>query len=429
MKKLNIQLLLTGNELMSGDVIDSNSSKVGEYLKDIGLTITRKVTIADDVKMLANEIELMSQQADILIINGGLGPTVDDLTAEVLAKVIGQPLQQHPLALQHLSTWCKLKQTELNVPTLKQALLPKNCNIIANKIGSAVGIHVTHNQCDIFCTPGVPSELFMMLSNEILPTIQHQHPNNSQIDITRMHTFGIGESSLQKIISNVFPEWPDEVELGFRADFPLLELKLTTQRQQDLAIKNHYAKEIELLIGEHYLEHIEKKTKTLAEHLLNLLQQKKLTITTAESCTGGLIASQLTRISGSSKSFEAGFVTYSNNMKTKILAVDEEIITNFGAVSKETVLAMATGALKKSQANLVIAVSGIAGPTGGSEEKPVGSVWIAWGTKHNLQTQYFCITASRHYFQEIVAARSLDLIRRLLINSKNIPHYIEPINR
>jgi nicotinamide-nucleotide amidase len=178
-----------------------------------------------------------------------------------------------------------------------------------------------------------------------------------------------------------------------------------------------------LLLNDHIIEEIKEKPHSLAELVLQLCQQKNSKLTTAESCTGGLIASELTKVSGSSASFEAGFVTYSNTMKSKLLNVEKSILEQYGAVSEETVRAMAEGALAIANADLVIAVSGIAGPNGGTEEKPVGSVWIAWGTKECLHSQYFCIKANREYFQRTVAARSLDLIRRMLLESTKKPFY------
>jgi len=176
-------------------------------------------------------------------------------------------------------------------------------------------------------------------------------------------------------------------------------------------------------LGDHIIEEIGQVPINLANHVLTLLDKNKQKITTAESCTGGLIASLLTEIPGSSSAFEAGFVTYSNEIKSKILSVPLKTIESFGAVSQETVIAMANGALSQSSADLVIAVSGIAGPGGSTPDKPVGTVWIAWGGKNDLETQCFKISGSRKYFQVMVAARGLDLIRRKLINSTQIPLY------
>jgi nicotinamide-nucleotide amidase len=419
----NVHLLLTGNELMTGDIVDSNSAMIAQQCKAIGIKISRKVTLADDLDLLAKEIEHLTKDADVLIINGGLGPTTDDLTAQALAMATQRSLKQHPIALAHLKTWCEQRNAHLGKANLKQALLPENCNIIANRIGSAVGFSLTLNDCQIFCTPGVPSELNIMLDEVIIPELASQSNFTAEMDITRLQLFGIGESTLQSMLVKNFPDWPKEVEVGFRASSPLIELKLTVEKNEHLSIKVDLIQKIKTLLNDHIIEEIKDKPYSLAELVLQLCQQKNLKITTAESCTGGLIASEITKVSGSSSSFEAGFVTYSNNIKSKLLHVDENILEQHGAVSEQTVIAMAEGALAIAGADLVIAVSGIAGPTGGSKEKPVGSVWIAWGNKDKIHTKYFCIKANRENFQRTVAARSLDLIRRLLIESSQTPFY------
>jgi len=423
MSTAKVHLLLTGNELMTGDIVDSNSAMIAQQCKAIGIKVSRKVTLADDLDLLAKEIGTLTKDADILLLNGGLGPTTDDLTAQALALATERPLEQHPIALAHLESWCERRNAHLSKANLKQALLPKGCDIIANRVGSAVGFSLTLNNCQIFCTPGVPSELKIMLDEQIIPTLESQSNLSAEMDITRLQLFGVGESTLQMMLVKEFPDWPKQVEVGFRAASPLIELKLTTEKHEHLSLKAKLVDEIKHLLNDHIIEEIKGKSHSLAELVLQLCQQKGLKITTAESCTGGLIASELTKVSGASSSFEAGFVTYSNTMKSKLLNVDEKILEKYGAVSEQTVVAMAQGALKVAEADLVIAVSGVAGPNGGSKEKPVGSVWIAWGNGKEIHSQYFCIKASRAYFQHMVAARSLDLIRRLLISSKKAPLY------
>ncbi|OUR62715.1 damage-inducible protein CinA [Colwellia sp. 39_35_sub15_T18] len=423
-KTPKVQLLLTGNELMTGDIVDSNSAMIAQQLKELGLQISRKVTIADDLPLLINEINQLAAQADILIINGGLGPTVDDLTAQALAKATEVTLTEHSQALAHITSWCKKLGATLNEPNLKQAILPQGCEIIANKQGSAVGFKVNHLNCDIYCTPGVPHELSTMLIEQIKPDIMKKIPKELITDVTRLQVFGLGESTLQKMVNEQLPDWPSDIELGFRAGMPLLEVKLTTNSLQGHTQKEHWQQKISSLLDDHLIAQVTDKPLGLAKHLLLKLEQKNLKITTAESCTGGLIASMLTREAGSSQSFEAGFVTYSNAIKSKLLAVDEEILNNHGAVSEATVLAMAKGALLQSSADMVIAVSGVAGPEGGSKNKPVGTVWLAWGHKNNLKTVCLLIPLPRSHFQQYVASIGLDLIRRELINSQQTAQYI-----
>lgn len=422
---INVQLLLTGNELMTGDIIDSNSVMIAQDLKELGVEIKRKVTVADRLQDLVDEINHMSKLADVIIMNGGLGPTTDDLTAQALSLATNSPLIEHPEALSHLEKWCQFRNVKLSKANLKQALLPNGCIIIANRMGSAVGFKLLHNNCEIYCTPGVPSELKVMLNEEIVPDLRIKIPPQAMTNITRLQVFGIGESNLQSLIIEKFPDWPKDIEIGYRVEMPTVEVKLISHSPTALVLKDLWLKKLSIALGDHIVSVIQSQPLTLAEHVLILLKEKKLKITTAESCTGGLIASQLTAIAGASENFEAGFVTYSNKMKTEILSVSQELINENGAVSEQTVVAMAQGALKRSKANFVIAVSGIAGPDGGTIEKPVGSVWIAWGTHKEIYTQYFCIPSNRKQFQHMVAALSLDLIRRLLLKSTQTPFYIQ----
>jgi len=422
MSVLNVQLLLTGNEIMSGDVIDSNSAMAAQLLKDIGIEVQRKVSVADDINALVAEIKSISKQADILIINGGLGPTVDDMTAQALAIAAEQPITRHEQAMQHLQSWCQQRNYQLSEPNKKQADLPQHCNIISNSIGSAVGFTLTLNHCEIYCTPGVPSEFKLMLTDEILPRLEPKIPEELKTTVKRMQVFGIGESNIQKLINDNLPNWPADIELGFRAAMPLIEVKLTSRSSQATSIAKEWQHKLTQLLGDHI---IGQNSAKLNSTLVELLKNKSKKITLAESCTGGLIASQLTKVPGASQVFEAGFITYSNIMKTNLLGVSPDILNNHGAVSKQTVLAMAQGALNSTKADYVIAVSGVAGPDGGTLEKPVGIVWIAWGEQENLQTCCLYLPSSREYFQHFVAAASLDLIRRMLISSTQRPIYLE----
>lgn len=420
---MKVQLLLTGNELMSGDIIDSNSAMMAQQLKEIGVEVKRKVTVSDDIDLLIAEITQISQQADVLIINGGLGPTTDDMTAEALAKAAEVPLCEHPSALAHITNWCEKKGAPLNGPNRKQSILPKGSNVVANSVGSAVGFKLTINDCDIYCTPGVPSELKVMLTNEVIPALTTQLPENLACHTSRFQVFGYGESGLQKLLAETFPDWPQTLEIGYRASMPLLELKITSRTVADMALKTHWVAKIKACLGEHIVSTTSNHPESLAATLINLLKSNNKTITTAESCTGGLISSLLTKEAGASNVFNAGFVTYSNDIKSTVLNVTKSTLDNHGAVSKETVIAMANGALNKSDSDYVIAVSGIAGPDGGTTEKPVGSFWIAWGSKSKIYTKYLQIKSSRWHFQLSVATIGLDLIRREIINTDEVPRY------
>lgn len=302
---LNIQFLLTGTELMVGDIIDTNSVMLAQSLKDHGAELARKVTLGDDFKALVAEIDHMSRQADVLIINGGLGPTADDLTAEALAQVIDQPLIENNEALVHLHAWCEKRGFSLAGANRKQVLLPKGITIVANPIGSAVGFSVTHNDCLIICTPGVPNELKLMWQQEILPLLTPRLPSLEKVKTLKLYVFGMGESALQNTFDRHLADWPQEIEIGYRAYSPLVELKLTTRTKQGEHLLEPWLAKIEALLGAHVLRMStnEDEPVSVAQVLVELLQQHQQTMTTAESCTGGLIASNITRIPGSSAVF------------------------------------------------------------------------------------------------------------------------------
>lgn len=417
---LRVQLLLTGNEIMSGDTVDSNSALIARRLGELSITVARKVTLGDDRQALIHEMTAIAENTDLLIVNGGLGPTVDDLTAEVLAAVAGVPLSQHSGAITHLQQWCSRRNLPLNTANRKQAMLPAGCTLIANPVGSAVGFEMAVGRCRILCTPGVPGELQVMLDEVITNLAQHlkQRPERN---ILRLQTFGLGESGAQQMVLDNCPNWPAEVELGFRAGAPQLEIKLTVEHRADLPAQMHCRQQLEALFGDHIIGEDDCQ---LAERVLGLLRKRKQTLTTAESCTGGLIASMLTRIPGSSEAFHAGFVTYANPIKALVLGVSEADLAREGAVSETVVRQMALGAIERAKADYVIAVSGIAGPDGGSANKPVGTVWLAWGSREHLQTTQLLWPLERSLFQTMVAATGLDLIRRQLLGIPTRARYM-----
>jgi nicotinamide-nucleotide amidase len=425
MKNLNIQLLLTGDELMSGDVIDSNSCMMADILKTQGLVFTRKVTVGDNLDLLIQEIEGLSQQADVLIINGGLGPTVDDKTAEALGHVVHQPLVINQQAMDHLVVWCGQRGYELNEPNKKQALLPQGVGIVDNPIGSAPGFSYTHNDCLILATPGVPSEAKSMLQESILPILKAMNPEGVT-QVKKLQLFGIGESTLQRTINDALPDWPQEIELGFRAAFPQIEVKLTAHDAAAIKQLDTWVGKLVSLFGAHILAEGDTQLPAL---VVSLLQEQQKQLTLAESCTGGLIAAKITSVAGASQVFEGGFVTYSNAIKTSVLGVSASSLQHDGAVSESVVKEMAMGALNITHANLAVAVSGIAGPAGGSEEKPVGTAWLAWGEKNNMKSQKLFYPGPRRYFQEYVASAALDLIRRELLGLSEAPWYFNPANK
>jgi nicotinamide-nucleotide amidase len=276
------------------------------------------------------------------------------------------------------------------------------------------------NECMVICTPGVPGELAHMLEHAIIPLIKKIFSIEPARMTRRLRLFGLGESTLQQLIDDNFPDWPAEVALGFRANLPILELKLGVSSKSLLPVRDQWEERIEALVGDYILGY---DNDDLAGVVVRELTRQRLKIALAESCTGGRIASQITGVSGASAVFEAGFVTYSNKAKHSQLGVRNTTIEEHGEVSEEVVREMAHGALDKSGADLAVAVSGIAGPDGGTKEKPVGTVWIAWGQRGHIQTQKMRYRMGRKMFQALVTATALDLVRRSLAGITNEPRY------
>lgn len=419
-KRLQVALLLTGNELMSGDTVDSNSSRIAIALGDHKIGVGKKITVGDDPQLLHESLVELCACAEVVIINGGLGPTEDDLTADMVAEVAGKQLVDHPKAIEHLETWCERRGLELNASNLKQALLPEGADLVANPIGSAVGFAMEVNGALVITTPGVPVELTAMLP-EICDRIAAR-VGAGKAFIRRLQTFGIGESTIQELVNARSADWPDGVTLGFRSGLPQLELKLQVDDPSLIAKRDEAETLLHELIGDHILGN---DNDQLAMALQRALLDKQMSVTTAESCTGGLIASLITREAGSSQVFGSGFVTYSNTAKNSVLGVPTATLVNHGAVSEAVALAMLSGALEKSGSDIGIAVSGIAGPGGGSDDKPVGTVWMAWGTRNNHRAIRLQVPGSRERFQVLVAAIGLDIMRRQVLDLPAIPHYIQ----
>ncbi len=414
-----LNLLLTGNELMTGDTVDSNSAMIARYMAAHGWGVRKKLTVGDDLDELITALHWLAHDCDVLLVNGGLGPTVDDMTAQALANACGVALTENSIAMQHLEQWCGRIGIAINAANRKQAILPEGCAIAANPIGSAVGFSMQLGRCRVICTPGVPRELEAMLAQEIMPALQREFPD-SGASVQRFTLFGIGESGLQQKISDAIPDWPADVELGFRVSFPQLELKLGIANTNARAAIEKIWPRLHAIIGDVMLG---EGDTSLPQLLVNLLSARNKRVTVAESCTGGLIAASITQIAGASAVFDAGFVTYSNAMKHALLQVDEQVLRDEGAVSERVVREMALGALKHSKADYAIAVSGIAGPDGGTDEKPVGTVWIAWGSAENIKTKRLQVRFKRIEFQKYVSWVGLDLIRRELLGITAEPSY------
>jgi len=429
--KLLISLLSTGNEVLSGDITDTNSIFLTKCLAEIGLAIDQKRVVGDELSSLVKAITELSKDNDIIIVNGGLGSTVDDLTNEAVSAAANVQLVENAIAKKHMEDrfgqQTLAKNPKYHQQLLKQTKLPEGSEILDNPVGIALGYKIKINNAICYFTPGVPREMFVMMEQSILPDIQKTFLLPPSLSKTRFRIFGIGESQVQQKIHQQIPK--DEfqgIHLGFRASSPFVEVKLAIDDIASQPLLEKMEKRVEEILS----SHIVSKGSTLPESIIELLLSRNKTLSLAESCTGGAVASQITSIPGASQILEAGLVTYSNQSKSDLLKIPEDLIEQNGAVSQVVAEEMVVGTLSITRSDYAVSITGIAGPTGGTAEKPVGTVYIGWGDKDVVFTRKLIIKRERQIFQQVVSAVALDLLRRHILKlPTDIPYFFDDVTR
>jgi len=409
---MRIEVVNTGSELLLGKVINTHAGYFGQQLFKLGLRIQRQTTIpdGDDIRVVLSEA---FPRCDIILVTGGLGPTSDDITREVVAEMLGRTLRLDQALLEMINEMFRrrgLKQNRLND---RQAMVPEGALVLDNPHGTAPGLYLPADPVvgspHLFLLPGPPRELKPMYEALVGSAIAGLLGGDRVApEWLNFKIFGVGESSLATALEPDFEKIPD-LEVGYCARLGEVDLRLigasAAVNEAAAFVRAGFAREI-----------VTESEDTIEQVILDLLRGRGQTVSTAESCTGGAIASTITDVAGSSGIFERGYVTYSNEAKTEILGVPVAILEAHGAVSNETVEAMAVGCLAVSRADHAIAVSGIAGPGGGSEAKPVGTVHIAIASKEGgvFSKRYF-FPVERISFKMRVTRQALDLLRRRLL--------------
>ena len=428
---LQISLLSTGNEVLTGDITDTNSIFLSKRLSEIGLSINQKRVVGDHIDDLTKAITELSRENDILIVNGGLGSTVDDLTSEAVSVAAQVPLSENAVAKKHMEDRFGARALEQNPQyhrqLLKQTMLPEGADLLDNPVGIALGYKIKINRSICYFTPGVPREMQEMMDQSIIPDIRKQYDLPAVLKLVRFRIFGIGESQVQQRIHQKIPKSELKgIHLGFRASSPFVEVKLGID---NITLQPHLNR-IEKKVEETLSSHIVSRGQLLSESLIQLLVNRNATLSLAESCTGGAVASQITAVPGASQVLEAGLVTYSNQSKSDLLKIPEELIELKGAVSGSVAEKMVEGALSVTTADYAVSITGIAGPSGGSPEKPVGTVFIGWGDKEAVYSRKLLIKRERQIFQQVVSAVALDLMRRHILKlSTSIPYFFDDLTR
>lgn len=415
---MRIEILNTGTELLLGNTLNTHGAWFGRELFKLGLRISRQSTVPDG-PAIRDALSEILRRADAVIVTGGLGPTSDDLTREITAEVLGLELCTDEGALRSLEAFFAIRNRPMAAANRKQALIPVGAEVLPNPNGTAPGCYLAPgidgtSSCAVFLLPGPPRELYPMFHAEVAPRLRTLAGITNPPAVLELKFTGIGESDFHQAIDARLAAIPG-LEFGYCAHIGEVDLRLigtpaAIERAREIAV-GQFA---EFLVSD--------DGSSLEETIVRLLTERCLTLATAESCTGGLIANRITDVAGASAVFAHGLVTYANRAKTQWLGVSEEDLATHGAVSEVVARAMAEGALAASGSDLAVAVTGIAGPTGGSPEKPVGTAWIAVAQRHAATTaQRVFQPRNRHDFKLGVSQAALDAVRKRLQATADSP--------
>ena len=407
---MNIEILNTGSELLLGTTANTHGTWIGQELVKIGLRVQRQTTVPDGVAIETALAESVLR-SDAVIITGGLGPTSDDITREAAAKTLGVGMIEDEAAKRSLHEFFEKRGKPMVDANLRQAQVLVGADVIPNPNGTAPGIYVPprlsgEKNCALFLLPGPPRELYPMFHAEVTPRLKALSGIEEVSQVQELKYVGIGESDFHDGIDDLLAQI-DGLEVGYCARLGEVDLRLIGGPKPIAAGRK---------IAEEYFSDflVCDDGRNLEEVVVHALTEKGMTLTTVESCTGGLTASRVTDVPGSSEVFTHGLVVYSNDAKKELVGVRDETLIAHGAVSEEVAAEMAAGALVKSKSDVAISITGIAGPDGGTKEKPVGTVCFGIATKGKVETFCECHPRSRTDFKQQASQRALDLVRRAI---------------
>lgn len=406
-------ILSTGDELITGTIVDTNSAAIADRLLSVGVEVAGVLKVGDDREKLLWALEQARSLGDLVIGTGGLGPTADDLTTEAVAEFLGCELKLDEQIGESLKRRFESRGIVWTANNLKQALFPEGSTRISNPFGTAPGFRISMGAGKtLIWLSGVPREMTAMLNETVIPWVLQQRTDTEQISACIFKIYGLTESRLDDILKAV--NLGSEAKLSFRADYPDLSVRLTAKGAQEReTVFKRLQEEIRKLLGSYvYAE----GDVSLEEIIGEMLLKKRLTLSLAESCTGGYISYRITRIGGSSAYFYGGAVTYSNDAKVRFLGVNPKTLETYGAVSRETALEMSRGIRERTGASVGLSVTGIAGPSGGSPEKPVGTVWIGIALEDGQQARLFNFHGDRERVILGTSQAALHWLRAMLLH-------------
>lgn len=408
---MQAEIIAIGDEILIGQTVDTNSSFIAAQLNLNGISVFQKRVIADDADAIKSALDSISPKTKLVFMTGGLGPTKDDITKKTLLEYFGGEMVFHDHIYAHIENLFASFGRVPSETNRGQALLPSSCEPVLNSVGTAPGMRFEKDGVYYFSTPGVPYETEHLIESKIVPWIAENLVMGTVVHKTIL-TQGVPESELADMLSDFEDRLPEGVKLAYLPSPGMVKLRLTSYSGTEEEARSRVeqlAGEMTGIIGPVVFGH---EAQTLEEVIGIRLREMGATLATAESCTGGYLSHLITSVAGSSDYFMGGIVSYANQAKEHLLGVESEALRNHGAVSKEVVMQMARGAQLKFGTTYALATSGVAGPGGGSEEKPVGTVWIATATPDGVKAKKFNFGNSRQRNIRKAALMALDLLRK-----------------
>ena len=409
---MTAEILAVGTELLMGQIANTNAQYISQRLAELGICVYFHSVVGDNPARLEETLKRALDRSDIVITTGGLGPTKDDLTKEVIAKTMNRELVFHEEVLEKVRDFFMRKHRIMVKNNEKQAYLPDNCLMIPNLNGTAPGCIIEEGKKVIIMLPGPPKEMQPMFCDTVFPYLKQK---KELVLVSKMlKIFGIGESEMESRLIDLIDK-QDNPTIAPYVSQGEITVRVTARcanKEEALQLLNPVVNEIKDRLGS--LVYAE-EGESLEQVVFTLLKEKQLVMATAESCTGGLLAGKITSLPGASEIFEQGYITYANKAKIDDLGVLEETINKFGAVSNETALEMVNGLKKKTKASVCVSITGIAGPDGGTPEKPVGLVYIGLSVLDKVVCKSFELMGDRERIRHDACMRALDMIRRLIL--------------
>ncbi len=411
---MNVQIITIGDELLIGQIIDTNSAWMAQQLNLIGALVTRIYSVGDDEAAITKVLTVSLEEADVVLLTGGLGPTKDDITINTLANFFDVDLVFHQPTYDRIVALFRKFGRSTTEAHREQCFLPANAVLLQNRMGTAPGMLFNREGQVIISMPGIPYEMKSLMELEVIPRLKSMFPGRPIAHRTIL-TVGEGESSIAEKIKSIESTLAPGMKLAYLPNLGQVYLRLTAIGEDQQLIErllDEKVKEIQSLITDLVFGYEGEKLEVV---IGNLLRAKRLTVATAESCTGGLLAHKITAVPGASDYFKGSVIAYSNEVKIKQLQVSPATLQQFGAVSKATVEEMVRGALQLFGTDMAIAISGIAGPGGGTPEKPVGLIWLAIGDSERIVTQRLQLWKDRSKNIEYTAVQGLNMIRKFAL--------------